>query len=1605
MAEEDAMRRYLRIGALSRLSVPVVAAVLATATIAISAPGSPQAATPPAAPVGLTAIALDGKVGLAWQPSTGATSYSVYRGTSKASINQLVSPAGYAATNFTDNSAANGTTYYYAVKAVSDGGTSVTEQITQATPVARSCSTGNAVVVENCYPGTTAWKTPDGTRSYDGGIDGFVSASSINAGGSVEARAQLDWDAPWHIEIYRTGWYGGTQGRLIGVIPGLVGQWPPDCDINDQTGLGDCSGWQRTATISTTTDWVSGVYMIKMVRDDNGNHTDTLLVVRKDGSHSDVLHGIPTSTYQAYNRYNGKSLYTGLSNAPATISGTNRAVKVSYDRPYSEPNQDADAHDWYPRTDVAIVSWLERQGYDSTYIASEDLHTDGGQLLNHKVFVGGAHDEYWSQQMRDALTAARNAGVSLFFPSANSGYWRIRFEPSPVTGRANRVQVGYKTIESGPADPVSATTTFRDPTINKPENALLGQMYVGENLTKDFPLFVSAAQGQSRLWRYTSLNSLASGTTASIGSGLVGWEWDARVDNGQQPSGVNVLASTPVNGQIIQANGAFQSPGSATQETTIYKAPSGATVFDAGTINWWRGLGYNVHGAGEPDSRIQQATMNILSDMGVEPSTPASSMTVDAQGPPSVSSTVPANGATSVQPNVPVKVTFNKELDPATVSASDFTFTAADGTNLPVASATLDSTGRIVTVTGDDAFDPFTQYTLRVGTDVKTWEGVAATSPYTTSFSTGQGTPPVVLQQTPAAGSGLAPTDVVVSARFDRRLNPATVNGTTFSLQPTGGGTPVAASVSYDANTRTAKLTPNARLAEFTQYSALVTSGVQATDGVAMADPSAWTFTTGTNLTTASLTPAPLSSGISPAANVRAVFARAVDPATVTASSFTVTGPGGPVAGTVSYDPATRTATFTPSAPLSLTTTYTANLTAAVHASDGGPLNAVSWTFTTALTAPAAPATTTLAPAASAVGVSNGASVYATFNQPLDAATVNAQTFMLTPDAGAPVAATVSYDAATQRAVLRPAAALTVGTHYTAALATGIRSSLGAPMAAAVTWGFTTANCPCALNSAGTTPQEKGLPVQDFRPGAGPFSYELGTKITVTTNVELTALRFYKDPGETGTHVGRVWNASGTQLASTTFQDESASGWQRQTLATPLTLTAGQTYIVSVGLNAFYSKTQGGLATQLVSGPLRSVTDGANGVYANTAGQFPANAYAASNYFVDGVVRLPSEPRSAPAIQTVSPLSGATGASTTPTITATFARALDSGTVNAHTFQLVDQDGTAIPADVSYDDGAQAAVLKPKSALDTGTAYTAILTTGIKSDDETPMAAAYQWTFTTIPPAPPVVTQTSPATGVNNISPGTSVTATFSQSMTASTITGTSFTLTGPGGQAISATVAYDGATRTATLDPIAPLASSTTYTAKVTTGVKSTRNVAMAADYTWTFTTSACPCSLFNNAAPVNRDGNLDVANGRSGAPPYSLELGVKVQVVDAAQLTAIRFYKDANETGTHVGRVWTVDGTQLGSVTFSGETAGAGWQEQALATPIDLTPGQTYVVSVNANSRFGMTAGTFWSVFSSGPLRSVADGQNGVYGDAGGAFPTKYWGASNYYVDAVVK
>ncbi|KMO18210.1 DUF4082 domain-containing protein, partial [Methylobacterium platani] len=135
---------------------------------------------------------------------------------------------------------------------------------------------------------------------------------------------------------------------------------------------------------------------------------------------------------------------------------------------------------------------------------------------------------------------------------------------------------------------------------------------------------------------------------------------------------------------------------------------------------------------------------------------------------------------------------------------------------------------------------------------------------------------------------------------------------------------------------------------------------------------------------------------------------------------------------------------------------------------------------------------------------------------------------------------------------------------------------------------------------------------------------ELGVKFQSSTSGTVSAIKFYKGTLDTGTHTGTLWSSSGQALATATFTDETASGWQTATFSSPVALTAGTTYTASYHTNAGrYSTTSNGFANAVTSGSLTapaSDSSGGNGVFAyGSTSLFPTQSYNRSNYWVDVV--------------------------------------------------------------------------------------------------------------------------------------------------------------------------------------------------------------------------------------------------------------------------------------------------------------------------------------------------------------------------------------------------
>jgi Domain of unknown function (DUF4082)/Fibronectin type III domain/Bacterial Ig domain len=519
----------------------------------------------------------------------------------------------------------------------------------------------SVIACENTHPGDpeSDWLI---NGSGDANLQGFATSMSVNLGETVSFKISTTVSS-YHIDILRMGYYQGNGARkLVSAMRPAVSppQSQPACLTDTSTGLIDCGNWAVSASWTVPSTAVSGVYLAHLVRDDTGGGSVIPFVVRDDSSHSDIVVQTSDETWQAYNTYGGNSLYqcTGSLCPPGNPRGYKGAFKVSYNRPFHSASDDI-GRSWVLYAEYPMMRFLEANGYDVSYVSGLDVATRGSLLLNHKAFLSVGHDEYWSGEQRSNVEAARAAGVSLAFFSGNEMFWKTRWEPSIAPGAAaNRTLVTYKETHFDapvdPKDPPTWTGTWRDPRFSppadggRPENAVTGQFFIVNSGTTD--ITVPAQYSGLRFWRNTAAAALSAGQTLTLGSGTgtLGYEWDEDADNGFRPPGLmDMSATTNTSAEVFTDYGTLTATGkSATHHLTLYRSGS-ALVFGAGTVQWSWGLDGDNPSRHAPDRTMQQATVNLFADMGVQPFSLLAGLVAAT---PSTDATAPTPAITSPAP-------------------------------------------------------------------------------------------------------------------------------------------------------------------------------------------------------------------------------------------------------------------------------------------------------------------------------------------------------------------------------------------------------------------------------------------------------------------------------------------------------------------------------------------------------------------------------------------------------------------------------------------------------------------------------------------------------------------------------------------------------------------------------------------------------------------------------------------------------------------------------------------------------------------------------------------------------------------------------------------
>jgi methionine-rich copper-binding protein CopC len=655
--------------------------------------------------------------------------------------------------------------------------------------------------------------------------------------------------------------------------------------------------------------------------------------------------------------------------------------------------------------------------------------------------------------------------------------------------------------------------------------------------------------------------------------------------------------------------------------------------------------------------------------------------------------------------------------------------------------------------------------------------------------------------------------------------------------------------------------------------------------------------------------------------------------------------------------------------------------------------------FTTAATNDTTPpALMSMTPTNGATQVAPDSPIQFTFGEPIQTGSAQVS---VTTSAGATIAGTVSYPTSTT-VRFQPAAALPAGTGIRASIS-GTKDLAGNVQATAVSLSFTTAvpdasGCPCTLYAPASAPASSANETAQV---------ELGVRFTTDTAGSVSSVRFYKVAGDTGTHTGSLWATDGTRLATATFSGETASGWQQVTFDQPVAVQAGRVYTASFhtssGIYAYTRNAfaQAGIDRAPLHAPVATST-APNGVYAYGASTFPVQG-TTTGYGVD-VVFSPTQASgtgstgstgstggsaadtTAPTVVSTSPTAGATAVPVASPVTVTFSEPVSASSV---ALSLTGPAGS-VTGTVALDSTGTKATLTPGAALAGQTTYTVSARASDTAGNA--MAAAVTSTFTTADVTAPTVTSVTPAGGATGVSSSTTVSATFSEPVVASSVTAG---LAG-GGATVAGTASWSADARTLTIKPGAVLSADTKYTVTVS-GARDAAGNTQASAYSWSFTTASPPTtSLFtaSDAPPTTAVTSTTAA-----------ELGMRVTVGQAGWVTGLRFYKGTGGTGQHVGSLWTTSGQRLAAVQFTNETA-TGWQVAQLSRPVAVTAGTTYVVSYTAPAgRWTQSTSYFTTAKKNGVLISPANtgsAPNGIVGNAG-AFPSTGYSASNFWVDVL--
>jgi hypothetical protein len=283
----------------------------------------------------------------------------------------------------------------------------------------------NLIIEENKKPGSRDWQLTrvryNESQQRTSLIEGYCSKQSVKAGEKLDIMVSTDPGIPYKLDIFRTGYYGGTGARLVKSIGPLQGKAQPvPSSTLGEKNLHECK-WEVSTTITIPKDWVSGVYIGKLctipAKQDLPYWESYIIFIITDDRPVDLLFQCSDNTWQAYNRWpDNYSIYTH----PKGVQGP--WATVSFDRPYGRQSQYMGiVNDPLSFGSGEFISFerpfsyfLEAEGYDVSYCGNADL-LNPDRALMAKAFLSIGHDEYWDIRQFRSVEKLKENGVNLLF--------------------------------------------------------------------------------------------------------------------------------------------------------------------------------------------------------------------------------------------------------------------------------------------------------------------------------------------------------------------------------------------------------------------------------------------------------------------------------------------------------------------------------------------------------------------------------------------------------------------------------------------------------------------------------------------------------------------------------------------------------------------------------------------------------------------------------------------------------------------------------------------------------------------------------------------------------------------------------------------------------------------------------------------------------------------------------------------------------------------------------------------------------------------------------------------------------------------------------------